>query len=131
MKFQIPREQWNIFDRLPRKDRRPFSEVAAVQFFRLAGWATVTGGIYLLQQRSGVAALKAIPYLVWSLIVWDMCAKLGYEPAVERSKDALYVLLPRSYWAKLVLIGLFSAFVAWATVFWLAPLINRYGLANL
>jgi hypothetical protein len=131
MKVKVPRERWKIFDRIPRKDRRPFSEVAAVQFFRLAGWATVTGGIYLLQQRSGVAVLKAIPYLVWLLIVWDMCAKLGYEPEVERTGDALYVLLPHIYWAKLAFIGLFSGFIAWATVFWLAPLINTYGLANL
>ena len=131
MKILVPREQWKIFDRLPRKDRPPFSEIAAVQFFKLAGWATITGGIYLLQQRSGSVVLRVVPYLVFILIVWDMCAKLGFEPEVERTEETLSVLLPRTYWLKLAFIGLFSSFTAWAVVFWLAPMINQYGLANL
>ena len=131
MKLRIPPEKAKLLDRLPRKDRPPFSEVAAVQFFKLASWATVTGGIYLLQQRSGLLALKAVPYLVWLLIVWDMSAKLGYEPEVERTDGNLYVLFSRTYLAKLAFIALFSSFTAWAVVFWLAPLINKHGFATL
>lgn len=131
MKLPVPREQWKIFDRLPRKDRPPFQEIAAIQFFKLLAWATATAGIYLLQQRSGVVALKFIPYLLWLFIIWDMSAKLGVEPEVERSEDTLHVLLPRRYWFKLAGIGVLSAFVAWAVVFWLAPLIHKHGLANL
>ena len=131
MKFPVPREKWKVFERLPRKDRLPFSEIAAVQFFKLAGWATITGGIYLLQQRSGSVPLKGVPYLIWLLIVWDMSAKLGFEPEVERTEDTLTILLPRSYWFKLLFIGAFSAFAAWAVVFWLAPMINQYGLGKI
>jgi hypothetical protein len=131
MKIRIPPEKWKLFERLPRKDRPPFSEVAAAQLFKLAGWATVTGGIYVLQQRSGLVALKAIPYLLWLPIVWDMCSKLGFEPDVERTDSELHVLLPRTYWFKLAFIGLFASFIAWAVLFWLAPLISKHGLANL
>lgn len=130
MKLPVPPEQWKVFDRLPRKDRPPFSEIAAVQSFKLMGWATATAGIYLLQQRSGVVALQVIPYLLWLLIVWDMCAKLGFEPDVERGEGTLHVLLPRRYWVKLACIGLLSSFVAWSVIFWLAPLIHQYGLAK-
>ena len=131
MKVLIPPEKHKIFERLPRKDRSPIAEIAAVQSFKLLTWATATGGIYLLKERSGVAGLSIIPYLLWLLIVWDMNAKLGWEPEVERSDGNLYVLLPKTYWFKLAFIGLFSAFVAWAVVFWLAPLIHKYGLSSL
>ena len=85
MKVLIPPEKHKIFERLPRKDRSPIAEIAAVQSFKLLTWATATGGIYLLKERSGVAGLSIIPYLLWLLIVWDMNAKLGWEPEVERS----------------------------------------------
>ena len=131
MKFLIPPEKHKVFDRLPRKDRPPFSEIAAVQSFKLMTWATATGGIYLLKERSGAAGLSVIPYLLWLLIVWDMHAKLGWEPAVERVDGNLYVLLPKSYWLKLLFIGLLSPFIAWCVVFWLAPLIYQHGLSSL
>lgn len=131
MKLPVPPEKWKLFDRLPRKDRPPFSEIAAVQTFKLLAWATATAGVYLLQQRSGTVVLNVIPYLLWLFIVWDMSAKLGFEPEVERGEGTLHVLLPRTYWVKLAGIFLLSSFVAWAVVFWLAPLIHQHGLANL
>jgi|SRR5690606_8811222 hypothetical protein len=131
MRLLVPLEKRKFFERYPRKDRPPFSEIAAVQTFKLMAWATATGGIYLLQDRSGSVGLTAIPYLLWMLIVWDMTAKLGWEPEIERVGNDVYVLLPKSYWFKLVLTGLLSAFVAWAVIFWLAPLIHQHGLTNL
>ncbi|GAB1406116.1 hypothetical protein MASR1M8_00350 [Thermomonas brevis] len=131
MKILVPPEKHKLFERLPRKDRPPFSEIAAVQTFKLMAWATATGGIYLLADRSGETGLRIIPYLLWMLIVWDMQAKLGWEPDVERVNDQVYVVLPRMYWLKLLSISLLSFFVAWAVIFWLAPLINQHGLANL
>ena len=131
MRLLVPPDKRKIFERYPRKDRPPFSEIAAVQTFKLMAWATATGGVYLLQERSGAAGLSAIPYLLWMLIVWDMTAKLGWEPEIERVGCEVYVLLPKSYWFKLVFIGILSALVAWAVIFWLAPLIHQYGLANL
>jgi hypothetical protein len=131
MKIRVPSEHWKAFERLPRKDRPPFSEIAAAQSFKLIGWATVTGGVYLLQERSGVAPLGIIPYLLWILIVWDMSSKIGVEPEVERGEGTLDLLLPRKYWLKLTFVALLSGFVAWVTVFWLASLVHRYGLASI
>lgn len=131
MKVPVPREKWTLFERLPRKDRPPFSEVAAVQTFRLIGWATATGGLYLLQERSGSLGLKLIPYVLFLFIVWDMSAKLGFEPEVERTEDSLYVILDRKHLIKFLWIAFLSTFTAWATVFWIAPLINEHGLSKL
>jgi hypothetical protein len=131
MRIPVLPHHRKLFDRLPRKDRVPFSEVAAIQTFKLMGWATATGGIYMLQERSGSVGLSVIPYLLWILIVWDMSAKLGWEPEVEREGDEVFLLLPRTYWLRLAFVGLLSAFVAWAVVFWLAPLINQHGLSGL
>jgi hypothetical protein len=131
VKAPIPRKDWKIFDRLPRKDRPPFSEVAAVQTFKLMGWATATGGLYLLQERSGSFGLKVIPYLLFFLIIWDMSAKLGWEPEVERTDDALYVILDWKYLFKFLWVSALSVYTAWATIFWIAPLIHEHGLSKL
>jgi hypothetical protein len=131
MKISVPPEQWKLFERLPRKDRPPFSEVAAVQTFKLMGWATATGGLYLLQERSGSVGLMVIPYLLWLLIVWDMTAKLGWEPDVERTDSTLHLIVTKRWGFKLFFVLLLASFTAWAVIFWIAPLIYKHGLANL
>ncbi len=130
MKVPISSEHLKHFDRLPRKDKLPFSEVAAVQTFKLMGWATATGGVYLLQTHSDSFGLRLIPYLLWILIVWDMTAKLPWEPEVERVEGKVYVSITRGWAIRLTLIGLLAGFVAWAVIFWLAPLISVYVLAK-
>ena len=131
MKVRVQPQHLKAFERLPRKDRPPLSEIAAAQSFKLIGWSTVTAGVYLLKDRSGEAALSAIPLVLFILIVWDTSAKLGVEPHVEREGGDVYILLNRRYWLWLIFVGVFASFVAWVVVFWLAPLIHRYGLANL
>lgn len=130
MKQLIPPNIEKFFDQLPRKDRKPFSEVAAVETFKLIGWATAIAGIYFLQQRSDSFGLKLIPYVLWLLIVWDLNSKFNWEPVIERENGHTYVLLTRSYFLRLGAIGLFSLFIAWAVIFWLAPLVHTHILAS-
>ena len=104
--------------------------MAAVETFKLIGWATVIAGIYLLQQRSDSFGLKLIPYLLSILIVWDLIAKFNWEPHVERENGQTHVFLTRSYLFRLAAIGLFCLFIAWAVIFWLAPLVHTHILAS-
>lgn len=129
MKVPVPADKEPLFARFPRADRKPLSEVAAVQTFKLMGWATATAGIYLLQQHSASWGLRAIPYLLWLLVVWDLAAKFGWEPTIERTNGQTLVVLTRGYFVRLASIGALCAFVAWATIFWLAPLIFQHVLA--
>ena len=130
MKYLIPPDKESLVAQLPRKDRKPLSEVAAVETFKLIGWATAIAGIYLLQQRSDSFGLKLIPYLLWILIVWDLTAKFNWEPHVQRENGQTHILLTRSYFFRLAAIGLFCAYIAWAVIFWLAPLVHTHILAN-
>ena len=130
MKVLIPPDKEKIFDRLPRQDRKLLSEVAAVETFKLIGWATAIAGIYLLQQRSESFGLKLIPYLLWILIVWDLTAKFNWEPPIERESRRTYVVLTRGYFLRLAAIGIFCGFIAWAVIFWLAPLVYIHVLAS-
>lgn len=130
MKFLIPPDKEKLFDRLPRKDRKPLAEVAAVETFKLIGWATAIAGIYLLQQRSGSIGLKIIPYLLWVLIVWDLSDKFNWEPPIERKDGHAYVVLTPGYFYRLAAIGVFCWFIAWAVIFWLAPLVHIHVLAG-
>lgn len=128
MKILIPPEKRKIFDKLPR-DRPPFSEIAAVQTFKLMGWATATAGIYVLRDTSDSFGLRLIPWMLAILIIWDMSAKLGYEPEIERSADDVHVIISWWYVARLALVMALSTFAAWAVVFWLAPLIHLHILS--
>lgn len=129
MKYPVPADKEHVFARLPRADRKPISEIAAVQTFKLMGWATATAGIYLLQQHSGSWGLKVVPYLLWLLVVWDLAAKFGWEPTIEQADGQMLVVLTRGYFIRLAGIGVFCGFVAWATIFWLAPLVFQHVLA--
>ncbi|MBD3634857.1 MAG: hypothetical protein HUJ23_08120 [Methylophaga sp.] len=128
MKILIPPEKAELFSSLPR-EKPPFSELAATQTFKLIGWATATAGVYLLQERSGSFGLYIIPYLLMLVIIWDITAKLKWEPAVQREQNELYVILTWKYAIQLFSACLFSFFTAWAVVFWLAPLINTHILS--
>ena len=129
MKLPIPPDKAKLFARLPREDRKPIAEIAAVQTFKLMAWATATAGIYLLQHHHESWGLRIIPYLLWMVIVWDLADKLNWEPPVERKDGQEFILLTRSYFLRLAAICALCWFLAWAVVFWLSPLVYQHVLA--
>ena len=127
MKITVHREKEDSFSKLINDDRTSISDFAAVEIFKLLGWSSITAGIYLLYERSNEAALEFIPYILWLFIVWDISSKLGWKPKAEMVEGRLILVI--NFW-KLILIGLSSAFISWAIVFWMAPIIHIHILAN-